>query len=93
MADRAHLSPRHFARAFRTETGVTPARYVERVRTETARRRLEDSSEPVALIAKACGFGTAETMRRVFLRSLGVGPSEYRRRFQGHDGGDFTVAA
>jgi transcriptional regulator GlxA family with amidase domain len=81
MAARAHMSPRHFARAFRAETGLTPARYVERVRLEAARRRLEDTSEPVAAIASACGFGTAETMRRVFLRALGVAPAEYRRRF------------
>jgi transcriptional regulator GlxA family with amidase domain len=82
MAARAHMSPRHFARAFRAETGVTPARHVERVRLEAARRCLEDSSEPVAVIAASCGFGTAETMRRAFLRALGVGPAEYRRRFQ-----------
>lgn len=81
MAARASMSPRHFARAFAAETGVTPARYVERVRLEAARRRLEDTSEPVAAIASACGFGTAETMRRVFLRLLEVGPAEYRRRF------------
>ena len=84
MAARAHMSPRHFARAFRAETGVTPARYVERVRLEAARRRLEDTSEPLAVIAADCGFGTAETMRRVFLRTLDVGPAEYRRRFHAH---------
>jgi transcriptional regulator GlxA family with amidase domain len=84
MAARAHMSARHFARAFRAETGVTPARYVERVRLEAARRRLEDGSEPIATVAAACGFGTAETMRRVFLRALDVGPAEYRRRFQSH---------
>ncbi|HXP28117.1 MAG TPA: helix-turn-helix domain-containing protein, partial [Solirubrobacteraceae bacterium] len=82
MAARAHMSARHFARAFRAETGVTPARYVERVRLEAARRRLEDGSQPIATVAAACGFGTAETMRRVFLRMLDVGPAEYRRRFQ-----------
>jgi transcriptional regulator GlxA family with amidase domain len=82
MAIRAHMSPRHFARAFRAETGLTPGRYVERVRLEAARRRLEDTAEPIAAIAVTCGFGTAETMRRVFLRLLGVGPAEYRRRFQ-----------
>ncbi len=82
MAARANMSPRHFARAFRAETGITPARYVERVRLEAARRRLEESREPVALVAEACGFGTAETMRRVFLRALGVAPAEYRRRFE-----------
>jgi transcriptional regulator GlxA family with amidase domain len=81
MAARAHMSPRHFARAFRAETGVTPARHVERVRVEAARRLLEDTSEPVGAIAISCGFGTAETMRRVFLRTLHVGPAEYRRRF------------
>jgi transcriptional regulator GlxA family with amidase domain len=82
MAERAHMSPRHFARSFRAETGVTPARHVERVRLEAARRCLEDTADPVAAIADCCGFGTAETMRRVFLRALGVGPAEYRRRFQ-----------
>jgi transcriptional regulator GlxA family with amidase domain len=83
MAARAHLSPRHFARSFRAELGVTPARYVEHVRLEAARRRLEDTSDAVGAVAASCGFGTPETMRRVFLRALGVGPAEYRRRFQG----------
>jgi transcriptional regulator GlxA family with amidase domain len=81
MAERAHMSPRNFARAFRAQTGVTPARYVERVRLEAARRMLEDSSEPIAAVAAACGFATTETMRRVFIRSLRVSPAEYRRRF------------
>jgi len=81
LAERAHMSPRHFARSFRAQTGVTPARYVESVRLEAARRALEDDNAPVAEIAKSCGFGTAETMRRAFLRSLAVGPAEYRRRF------------
>jgi transcriptional regulator GlxA family with amidase domain len=82
MAVRAHMSPRHFARSFRAEVGVTPARYVEQVRLEAARRCLEDTSDPVGAVAASCGFGTPETMRRVFLRALGVGPAEYRRRFQ-----------
>ncbi len=82
MAQRAHMSPRHFARTFRAQTGLTPARYVERVRVEAARRRLEESGEPVAHIASGCGFGSVETMRRAFLRSLGVAPAEYRRRFR-----------
>ncbi|HSZ68799.1 MAG TPA: DJ-1/PfpI family protein [Solirubrobacteraceae bacterium] len=82
LAARAHMSARHFARSFRAETGSTPARYVERLRLEAARRALEDAREPLAATAAACGFGTPETMRRVFLRALGVGPAEYRRRFQ-----------
>ena len=92
MAAVAHMSPRHFARAFRAETGVTPARYVERVRLEAARRRLEDTAEPVAAVAAACGFGTSETMRRAFLRALGVAPAEYRRRFQGDAAGPREAA-
>jgi transcriptional regulator GlxA family with amidase domain len=82
MAQRAHMSPRHFARSFRAEVGVTPARFVEHVRIEAARRRLEETAEPVGAVAAACGFGTPETLRRVLLRTLGVGPAEYRRRFQ-----------
>ena len=81
LAARACMSPRHFARAFAAETGVTPARYVEQVRLEAARLRLEDTATPVATIAATCGFGTPETMRRAFLRALQVGPAEYRRRF------------
>lgn len=94
LAERAHMSPRHFARSFRAETGVTPARYVESVRLEAARRALEDTRVPVAEIAVACGFGTAETMRRAFLRALAVAPAEYRRRFHpGEHAPGETVAA
>jgi transcriptional regulator GlxA family with amidase domain len=82
MAARAHLSPRHFARAFLAETGITPGRFVERVRIEAARAHLEETGEPIGTIAASCGFGTPETMRRTFLRVLSVGPAEYRRRFQ-----------
>ena len=82
LAERAAMSARHFARVFRAETGVTPARFVEHARVEQARRRLEESSVGVEEIAHDCGFGTPETMRRSFLRSLWVGPSEYRQRFR-----------
>lgn len=82
MAARAGMSPRNFARAFRRETGVTPARYVEHLRLDTARRRLEESDDTVDRVAASCGFGTPETMRRTFVRTLGVGPTEYRRRFR-----------
>ena len=75
------MSPRHFARAFAAETGVTPARYVEAMRVEAARRLLESTTRPVDDVAATCGFGTAETMRRAFLRSVRVPPAEYRRRF------------
>jgi transcriptional regulator GlxA family with amidase domain len=82
LARRVAMSPRHFARTFARETGVTPGRYVETVRVEAARRRLEESTQGVDAIADACGFGTGETMRRAFLRTLRVPPSAYRGRFR-----------
>ena len=81
LADHAAMSERNFARQVRTQVGLTPARYVERVRVEAARRRLEESDDSVDAVARACGFGTAETLRRTFLRALRTTPSEYRRRF------------
>jgi transcriptional regulator GlxA family with amidase domain len=82
------MSPRHFARVFGREMGMTPARYVEQVRVEAARRRLEESANGVDAIADACGFGTAETMRRAFLRIVRVPPSAYRGRFRSALGRD-----
>jgi len=82
LARIAAMSERHFARCFTAEVGLTPARYVERVRVETARRLLEDTADGVEAIARASGFGTAETMRRAFLRALRTSPTEYRRRFR-----------
>jgi len=82
LATRAAMSPRHFARVFRAATEATPARYVEQARVEAARRRLEESDDGVDAIAAACGFGTAETMRRAFLRAVHVAPTDYRRRFR-----------
>jgi transcriptional regulator GlxA family with amidase domain len=82
LARVAAMSERHFARCFTEEVGVTPARYVERVRVETARRLLEDTEEGVEAVAAKAGFGTAETMRRTFLRTLRSSPSEYRTRFR-----------
>ncbi|MGK9235977.1 GlxA family transcriptional regulator [Inquilinus limosus] len=82
LAKRAAMSPRNFARAFRREIGTTPAAYVERLRVEAARRRLEETDLPGETIARACGFGNGDGMRRAFLRRLGVGPREYRERFR-----------
>ena len=81
LAARMHMSPRHFARVFRAETGVSPGRYVDRARLETARRRLEESEQPVEAVAAASGFGNYQAMRRAFVGALGVSPAEYRRRF------------
>ncbi|MFC5212812.1 GlxA family transcriptional regulator [Streptomyces coerulescens] len=82
LATRASLSPRHFARAFQTETGMTPGRYVDRVRLEHARRLLEDTTDGIEEISRASGYGTPEAMRRAFVKALGAAPAEYRRRFR-----------
>ena len=82
LASQASLSPRQFARAFAAEVGMPPGRYVDRVRLETARRRLEDTADGVEQTARSCGYGTPEAMRRAFTRTLGVSPDEYRRRFR-----------
>lgn len=81
LAERAAMSPRHFARVFVQEVGLTPARYIESVRVEAARRRLEESRDGVDAISRTCGFGSAEAMRRAFLRTLKIAPTAYRRRF------------
>lgn len=79
LALRAHMSPRHFARAFRDETGVTPAKAVERLRVEAARTALDSGAASVQKVARDCGFGDPDRMRRSFLRVLGVPPSALRR--------------
>ncbi|MBO3744593.1 GlxA family transcriptional regulator [Streptosporangiaceae bacterium NEAU-GS5] len=81
LAGRASLSPRQFARAFRAEIGVSPGRYVDRVRLEAARRLLEDTGDSVEHVARSTGYGTSETLRRALTKALGVSPTEYRRRF------------
>jgi transcriptional regulator GlxA family with amidase domain len=80
LAARACLSERQFARAWRAETGLTPAAYVEALRVERARALLEGGA-PVDAAARAAGFRSAEVLRRVFHRRLGVAPADYRARF------------
>ena len=82
LAAAAAMSVRHFARVFTDEVGETPGRFVERVRVEAARRELETSADTLEVVAARCGFGTAETLRRVFHRRLHVSPDAYRRRFR-----------
>jgi transcriptional regulator GlxA family with amidase domain len=86
LADRAFMSPRNFARAFRREVGVTPAAYVASLRVERARLELEAGDAPVEVVARRCGFGTVETMRRSFRRRLHTSPAEYRDRFRAPSG-------
>lgn len=81
LAERAAMSPRNFARVFTQQVGTTPARFVEALRIEAARRRLEESTHGVELVAAQCGFGSAEAMRLAFQRRLRVAPTAYRHRF------------
>jgi len=79
LADRAAMSPRHFARAFTARTGVTPAKAVERLRVEAARALLDSQPLRVEDVALETGFGDPERMRRAFLRAFGQPPQALRR--------------
>ncbi|HEY6393399.1 MAG TPA: GlxA family transcriptional regulator [Bryobacteraceae bacterium] len=83
LARHCGMSGRHFARVFAAETGLTPARYVERIRVEAAGILLGNKGCPLKEAAAECGFGSADSMRRSFLRVLGVTPGEYAERFRG----------
>jgi transcriptional regulator GlxA family with amidase domain len=79
LAEVARLSPRQFSRAFRMETGRTPAKAVERLRLETARLMLEESRHTIDQIAVATGFSDPRRMREAFLRLFGQPPQAFRR--------------
>jgi len=81
LAARVGMSERSFVRHYRGATGSTPARAIEQLRVEAARRALGDTALPIKRIAVRCGFGSEETMRRSFLRVVGVTPQAYRERF------------
>ncbi|WP_158746896.1 GlxA family transcriptional regulator [Acidisphaera sp. L21] len=83
LATHAGLSPRHFARVFQQETGITPAAWVEQARVTAARRLLELGHDPPKQVAALCGFSDANTLRRAFTRHLGVTPADYRKRHRG----------
>ena len=81
LALQAGMSERSFVRHYRADTGQTPARAIELIRVETARRLLSDTGVPIKRVAVQCGFGSEETLRRSFLRAMGVTPQAYRERF------------
>ncbi len=87
MASRTHLSDRQFSRVFKSEVGITPAEHVEAVRMEAACRLLETTLLGMEEVARACGFGTPETMNRSFRRRLNTTPSNHRHHFGGSAGG------
>ncbi len=82
LADQAGMSERSFSRHYAEATGQTPARAIERLRLEAARRLLSETRLPLKRISQRCGFGSEETMRRSFLRLLSVSPQDYRDRFR-----------
>jgi len=85
LARRVSLSERHLRRVFLEQTHTTPARFVERVRVETARAMLDHGSATIEAVARRSGFGSPETMRRAFIRVIGIGPAAYRERFRNAD--------
>lgn len=85
LAEHAGLSPRHFARLFHAEVGVTPAAWVESARVAAARALLEVGGDAPKQVAAKCGFANADTLRRAFFKHVGVTPAEYRKRY-GHGG-------
>ncbi len=81
LATASAMSERNFARAFVATTGSTPAQYVERARVDAARAMLEGTRKPLKLIAHECGFGNPKRMREVFVKRLGILPTQYRDQF------------
>jgi len=85
MAEQAGMSPRNFARVFRAETGTTPARFVEKLRLEAARRQIETSGMALQEVAKRTGFGDPERMRGAFMRAYGQPPMVLRRQHRAQE--------
>ncbi|SDU92099.1 GlxA family transcriptional regulator [Pseudomonas mucidolens] len=81
LAEHSRMSPRNFARVYKQKTGRTPAKTIELLRVEAARRLLEESERNIDQIAQLCGFGDEERMRHTFHRHLAISPRDYRERF------------
>jgi transcriptional regulator GlxA family with amidase domain len=82
LAERVHMSPRNFVRNFRRVAGTPPGTFVESARLDAARRALEDGETRLETIAGHCGFASAEILRRLFQRRMGLSPTAYRERFR-----------
>jgi len=91
LAERMAMSPRNFARLFSAQTGMTPAKFVEKVRIDVARQHLGETDLRIEGVAVKSGFGDAERMRRAFIRQLGISPQDYRERFARADPALVTV--
>jgi transcriptional regulator GlxA family with amidase domain len=81
LSERVHLSTRHFNRRFKSAFGTTPARFVERLRLDEARKRMMDGARGLDHVARSVGFASEDAFRRSFERRFGVNPSRYRARF------------
>ncbi|AXB80395.1 GlxA family transcriptional regulator [Novosphingobium sp. P6W] len=88
LAERAHLSPRQFSRAFQSETGQTPAKAIEHLRLEAARTLMENTAHPIDVVAQQTGFADRDRMRRAFLRAYGQPPGTVRRAAYRHGASD-----
>lgn len=82
LAEHSNMSVRNFTRVFLRQTGLTPAKFVEKLRIEVARKYLEDSDLTIEQVADKCGLGGLVSMRRTFMRHMMVSPSDYRRTFR-----------
>jgi transcriptional regulator GlxA family with amidase domain len=81
LAARVNMSERNFTRRFRSDTGMTPAEFVESARLDRARLLLEETEWPIQKLAKQSGFGSVDGLERTFARRLETTPREYRKRF------------
>ena len=81
LAERVHMSPRNFARVYAKTRGRSPAKAVDAIRIDAARRRLEETTDRIEVIAEKCGFSGEEQMRTAFIRTVGIPPRDYRKRF------------
>ena len=82
LAERIGMSPRHFSRICLREMKMNPGQFVDRLRVEAAQQMIDSSSKGLKEIADACGFGSADSMRRTFQRVIGITAGEYTERFK-----------
>jgi transcriptional regulator GlxA family with amidase domain len=82
LAERVGMSARHFARVFEHDVGMTPARYLDRLRVDAACLHLTESSHTLERVAKICGYSSEDIMRRSFRRALRINPEDFRARFR-----------